>query len=528
MKFSCDRCKTRYSISEDRVRGKILKIRCKNCAAVITVREPQAARTEAPPRAKTPAPAAASAGEKALAGAFRKVGRTGGDPSASSSMSQAPASLEAEWYLAEDGEQEGPFDLAEAKAWIRSKPSGVELFCWSEGYDDWLSVEKIAHFRSLRAVAPARPQVPGGGAVPEQQLDWDEHTVIDPNAGQSEVTPKPLFAAAMARLGSPDAEGKPGPSKGAAKGAGAAPPKVPDAPVPEPEADANLEFEIGEASRVVSLPLLVGSGAGAAAPARSQGPAPLPGIKNRTLGRGSGNNDAVDIPDHLRVTAGGADLPRPELLKPSRGQKLWIPIAAAAVVLIGAITVLVIAFTGGDSEPEYVARGGASSSGLGHNFDSPQVEPGEEKSEEAAKPSEPAKTAKRNTGGPSRPRAHTTGGSATKPRNTGGMGEVDLSRRGGDVAGGPLDGDDLMRVYRKNQIAIKMCYERALKQDPLLRVPKTWVSIKVNMSGAVTSVSIPALAGTPLGSCMRARISRWKFRKTSEVFSSRFPVVFDS
>ncbi|MCW5808555.1 MAG: zinc-ribbon domain-containing protein, partial [Deltaproteobacteria bacterium] len=39
MKFLCDRCKTRYSIGDDRVRGKILKIRCKNCANVITVRE---------------------------------------------------------------------------------------------------------------------------------------------------------------------------------------------------------------------------------------------------------------------------------------------------------------------------------------------------------------------------------------------------------------------------------------------------------------------------------------------------------
>src|SRR5438067_11110195 len=39
VKFVCDRCKTRYSIGDDGVRGKILKIRCKNCANVITVRE---------------------------------------------------------------------------------------------------------------------------------------------------------------------------------------------------------------------------------------------------------------------------------------------------------------------------------------------------------------------------------------------------------------------------------------------------------------------------------------------------------
>src|SRR5438034_7240537 len=48
VKFLCDRCRTRYSIGDDRVRGKILKIRCKNCANVITVREGMSPDSEAP------------------------------------------------------------------------------------------------------------------------------------------------------------------------------------------------------------------------------------------------------------------------------------------------------------------------------------------------------------------------------------------------------------------------------------------------------------------------------------------------
>src|SRR5215831_7504016 len=47
VKFLCDRCKTRYSIGDDRVRGKILKIRCKNCGNVITVREGMAPELDA-------------------------------------------------------------------------------------------------------------------------------------------------------------------------------------------------------------------------------------------------------------------------------------------------------------------------------------------------------------------------------------------------------------------------------------------------------------------------------------------------
>src|SRR4030095_7305888 len=39
MKFVCDRCQAKYSIADERVRGKVLKVKCKTCANVITVRE---------------------------------------------------------------------------------------------------------------------------------------------------------------------------------------------------------------------------------------------------------------------------------------------------------------------------------------------------------------------------------------------------------------------------------------------------------------------------------------------------------
>ena len=66
MKCLCDRCKTRYSIGDDRVRGKILKIRCKNCANVITVREGMTA--DEPDRRLRPTTAAPMAAAAAPAG----------------------------------------------------------------------------------------------------------------------------------------------------------------------------------------------------------------------------------------------------------------------------------------------------------------------------------------------------------------------------------------------------------------------------------------------------------------------------
>jgi predicted Zn finger-like uncharacterized protein len=48
MKFVCERCHTKYSIADDKVRGKVLKVRCKTCTNVITVRETGASVEDAP------------------------------------------------------------------------------------------------------------------------------------------------------------------------------------------------------------------------------------------------------------------------------------------------------------------------------------------------------------------------------------------------------------------------------------------------------------------------------------------------
>ena len=196
MKFLCDRCKTRYSIGDDRVRGKILKIRCKNCANVITVREGMTDVDAADPaarRGKTtniPPIEGAQPQNGALGAAF-----------ANALTTKPPAALEEEWYVSIDGEQAGPFSLSDAQRWVASKAYEADLHCWSEGFDDWLPVDKVSHFRGLRkkpmappipSTPPPMPRAPGLGAsrmaAPAQTQKIDESE------------PKPLFAATMASL----------------------------------------------------------------------------------------------------------------------------------------------------------------------------------------------------------------------------------------------------------------------------------------------------------------------------------------
>ncbi|MEP6862642.1 MAG: GYF domain-containing protein [Deltaproteobacteria bacterium] len=185
MKFLCDRCKTRYSIGDDRVRGKILKIRCKNCANVITVREGMTAEDMAEPNrgrptTGAPIPSASAPAGSALASAFAQQ------------VAKPPPALEEEWYVSIDGDQSGPFSLADAQRWISAKPFDADVHCWSEGFDDWLPVDKVSHFRGLRKKPPAPnappplPRVAPGRSGPAMAIREEE--------------PKPLFAATMAQL----------------------------------------------------------------------------------------------------------------------------------------------------------------------------------------------------------------------------------------------------------------------------------------------------------------------------------------
>jgi len=174
VKFVCDKCKTRYSIGEDRVRGKILKIRCKNCSNVITVREGMEASDEA---------AAPPAGERRSrpTTAAPAIGIGNAKPAP-----PAPPALQQEWYVSIDGVQTGPLSLTEAQKWVGAKPFEADLHCWSEGFDDWLSVDKVSHFRNLR-----KPRAPTPTPAPRNERP---KTVPPP------IPPQPLFAATMAAI----------------------------------------------------------------------------------------------------------------------------------------------------------------------------------------------------------------------------------------------------------------------------------------------------------------------------------------
>src|SRR5688572_15714574 len=279
VKFLCDRCKTRYSIADDRVRGKILKIRCKNCANVITVREGMEADAGEgsvvavrPRAAAAPGGAAARPLEAAFATAMSSP-RIKVPPA-------APAALEEEWYVSIDGDQSGPFSLAQAQAWVAGRAHDDELYCWSEGFDDWLPVEKVSHFRGLRGRSRPRTEPP-------------------PLPMEAEPEPQPLFAATLAALEAeaPTSIGGPPPASEMAPRAAMKPSASASAPIAAKPAAAATPSN-GRATPVPGVPAaaatpslpspLRGTGPKPALPGPNVGPRagapPLPGTPTRGTG----------------------------------------------------------------------------------------------------------------------------------------------------------------------------------------------------------------------------------------------------
>ncbi len=126
MKIVCDNCATKYSIADEKVRGKVFKIRCKKCSHIIVVKGTEGA--DAPLDASAPADAApAETSEPAADG----------------------------WHVVVNGEQVGPLSPTEVRGKFSAGEIDAETFAWKEGFGDWQRLASIDEFSDLATVAPA-------------------------------------------------------------------------------------------------------------------------------------------------------------------------------------------------------------------------------------------------------------------------------------------------------------------------------------------------------------------------------------
>src|SRR3982750_4519706 len=151
MKIVCDACQAKYSISDDKVQGKVFKIRCKKCSNIIVVRGGAGAAEPAP------------APQQEKDTRVYDYGYEGGD--------HAPAGDEAVWHVVINQDQVGPMTAVDVQQRFAAGEIDSETYVWREGFADWLPMAQVDTFASLvasgssAAALPAAARASGAEAV---------------------------------------------------------------------------------------------------------------------------------------------------------------------------------------------------------------------------------------------------------------------------------------------------------------------------------------------------------------------------
>ena len=157
MKIVCDTCATKYSIADDKVRGKVFKIRCKKCSHIIVVRGQEGAAA-----GDAPAPKFDQKETKVFdySGADGEAAAAAGQAPAAAASGDAPV-----WHLVIDREQVGPMTAEEVRQRFARGEVDGETYAWREGFGDWQKLSAIGDFGDLQAAAPAAAANFGGDAT---------------------------------------------------------------------------------------------------------------------------------------------------------------------------------------------------------------------------------------------------------------------------------------------------------------------------------------------------------------------------
>jgi predicted Zn finger-like uncharacterized protein len=182
VKFLCDQCKAKYQISDDKVAGKTVRMKCRKCGHLIEVRAAVtetsvagamggggSSASEPPPppgggkaaakpsvlpksslatslaQAKPPVPRPGAAGkDTGLSNAFKSSMQTKEDEAALLELSSAD-----EWYAAINGVPVGPIRIGELRRKAALGAVTDDSLVWQEGMEEWRPVKTIPELAAL-------------------------------------------------------------------------------------------------------------------------------------------------------------------------------------------------------------------------------------------------------------------------------------------------------------------------------------------------------------------------------------------
>jgi len=140
VKISCQSCQAKYTIADEKVLGKIVKIRCKKCGATIVINGNEQESTQAYDTGAAQQP-------------VDYASQQGGEP----------------WTVnVSDGDQRS-MTLPELVAAYQAGTVNDETYCWKDGMADWLPLREIPEISG--SLGGGGAAAPAAGGYAEHQSD---------------------------------------------------------------------------------------------------------------------------------------------------------------------------------------------------------------------------------------------------------------------------------------------------------------------------------------------------------------------
>jgi predicted Zn finger-like uncharacterized protein len=135
MKITCQSCQSKYNVADDKVTGKIVKIRCRKCGATIIVDGTTVAET---------------GGNASPSGA----------PTAAAPSQQPAAGEPAPWHVNVSDNDQRTMTLSEIVDAYNASTITQETFIWTEGMEDWKPLKDVEPAPARTTPATLRVAIP--------------------------------------------------------------------------------------------------------------------------------------------------------------------------------------------------------------------------------------------------------------------------------------------------------------------------------------------------------------------------------
>jgi len=569
MKFVCDRCQTKYSIADEKIRGKILKVRCKSCTNIITVREEGAGVAAAVRRVSAPATPLGAPVPRAPTPAAARAPVAPAPPPAERRAAPRPEPPDdgASWYMALDGNRTGPFSRKQLLDKIGPLSKDADLHVWNEKLGSWkppTEVPALAHELAARrrpptpvpSLAPGPPPAPPFPGAPRRPTGSSMPAVSAAPAvaparqtGTQPVVGSPIASGVGLKLPPPVAPpGGRRPTGPVARPAALAAAAPAHAPAVEPGLDIDPSSMLETpAPQPYMLHDLGTNGVAHAEPSTSNG-----------TSRGAEKSDVLST---LNLASASGAGPAPRLLTSEAVVGYQTAAAAQAdrqragrmilvlLAVVAAVCVVLFLTVGKKPKPIVSQPAKATTDPLAGIVDNPPpTAPAPPPTAAPTPPPAPEPPASRGHGG----RGHTgphgktvavSGPTAPPPLSPSGTPAApvvanDPNARYQDnhklnitgssgVSRPPPSQSEITRVINNNRGGIKNCYQRALLRDNSLTHGKITVQVNIGLSGRVKHTMVD---GPPqfraIEPCIKEVVGRWAFPPAGDEYGTEFVYVF--